>query len=839
MNHLWQSSLFVVVVWVLTLALGTNRAAVRYWLWLAASVKFLIPFSLLVSIGSQFEWRTVTIESQPQISFVMEEIGRASVAPMTAVVAAPAFNYVPILFGIWFCGFAVGAGLWIRWWLQIRAALGESREYRTVEERISGLSQGPLPDGRGSVPEPSRDMLAMPIKISSTRMEPGVFGIFKPVLLLPEGIIDRLTPAQLEAIVAHELCHVRRRDNLTAAIHMVVETIFWFHPLVWWIRARLIDERERACDEEVLRLGNEAEVYAASILEACKLYLESPLACVSGVTGSDLKKRIEAILANRRAVRVNFSKKLLLVVAAIAAVVGPVAVGVLNAPRSWAQSSSALAFEVASVKPNKSGADWSPSLILPGGRFTATNNSVRALILNAYGISASPFLLSGGPSWIDSERYDIEAKAEANAIPAGASTAVLCEKTRLMLQVLLAERFHLTLRRDKKEMAVYELVVAKNGPMLQKSEQDCGPNETACHGFSGNAMRLSGRGVDMSDLALLLSRNSDRPVLDRTGIPGLFDVKLQWNPFAGRRQLTGDVPRSPGAEEREGRRPDFDSLPTLAEAVEQQLGLKLESRKSSVEGYVIEGVEKPSGNDEAFFRKVLWTPQAFEVASIKPTAETGRGMSLNRSPGGRFTTMNASLEMLMEFAYDVRAHQISGGPKWLESDGFDIVAKADNENPPTEDLRAMVRKLLEDRFKLAIHRETKELSKYSLVVGKGGPKLQPSGKDETRISGGGKGRTNYEKASMATLAWNLSQRLGRTVVDRTGLKGDFDFALEWAPGEDEPRKKINGVEVPPAADISGPSVFTALQEQLGLKLESTKGPVEVVVIDRVERPSGN
>src|SRR5580700_467720 len=162
--------------------------------------------------------------------------------------------------------------------------------------------------------------------------------------------MGRLSLAQLEAIVAHELCHVRRRDNLTAAIHMVVETVFWFHPLVWWIRVRLINERERACDEEVLRLGNEAEVYAASILEACKLYLESPLACVSGVTGSDLKRRIETIMANRRVARVGVLKKILIVVAAIGVAIGPVVVGVLNAPRIWAQSSGALAFEVASVK---------------------------------------------------------------------------------------------------------------------------------------------------------------------------------------------------------------------------------------------------------------------------------------------------------------------------------------------------------------------------------------------------------------------------------------------------------------------------------------------------------
>src|SRR5580658_4554579 len=113
-------------------------------------------------------------------------------------------------------------------------------------------------------------------------------------------------------------------------------------------------------------------------------------------------------------------------------------------------------------------------------------------------------------------------------------------KTRLMLQALLAERFHLTIRRETKEMSVYELVVAKNGPKLQKSERDCAANDTACHWFSGNPTRLLGTGVDMSDLALILSHDSGRPVLDKTGIPGLFDMKLQWNPFAGRPQPVGD-----------------------------------------------------------------------------------------------------------------------------------------------------------------------------------------------------------------------------------------------------------------------------------------------------------
>jgi len=134
-------------------------------------------------------------------------------------------GYFPemLLFAVWLCGFTIGVIWWVRWWRQIRAA-----------QRLA---------------TPLDVRLPIPVMSSRARLEPGIFGIRKPVLLLPEGITERLTPDQLEAVLAHELCHVRRRDNLTAAIHMVVETIFWFHPLVWWIRARLVEERERACDD--------------------------------------------------------------------------------------------------------------------------------------------------------------------------------------------------------------------------------------------------------------------------------------------------------------------------------------------------------------------------------------------------------------------------------------------------------------------------------------------------------------------------------------------------------------------------------------------------------------
>src|SRR5262249_35683209 len=184
--------------------------------------------------------------------------------------------------------------------------------------------------------------LPIPVMTSPGRLEPGVFGIRKPVLLLPEGIADRLTAQQLRSILMHELCHVRRRDNLAATMHMLLESMLWLHALAWWIGNRLAEERERACDEEVVRGGNEPHAYAEGILTVCKLYLQSPIACASGVTGSDLKKRIAAIVANRVSPSLNTAKKLLLAVAGMAAVGTPVLIGLWRAPSGSAQPQDKL-----------------------------------------------------------------------------------------------------------------------------------------------------------------------------------------------------------------------------------------------------------------------------------------------------------------------------------------------------------------------------------------------------------------------------------------------------------------------------------------------------------------
>jgi len=327
-NHLWQSTLFVIAVWVIILTLRKNRAAVRHRLWLAASVKFLIPFSLMADIGSHFQWET-SVTTPPAVSMIVETISQPfsalgpSVVPRGATSAPQADPLPAILIGVWLCGIAANLFWWFIRWRQVR---------RAVSLATPSNLDGPLK-----------------VMYGPARFEPGVFGIFRPVLLLPEGIAHRLSPAELQAVLAHELCHARRRDNLAMAIHMSVEALFWFHPLVWFIKGRLIEEQERACDEEVLRLGGDPQVYAESILKICEFYLTSPLICVAGITGSNLKKRIEDIMRNRVALKLGFSRTLLLTVGAIAALAGPIIIGIANVKAVEAQSEPAVRVVVSPI----------------------------------------------------------------------------------------------------------------------------------------------------------------------------------------------------------------------------------------------------------------------------------------------------------------------------------------------------------------------------------------------------------------------------------------------------------------------------------------------------------
>ncbi|MGA3186936.1 MAG: TIGR03435 family protein [Bryobacteraceae bacterium] len=258
--------------------------------------------------------------------------------------------------------------------------------------------------------------------------------------------------------------------------------------------------------------------------------------------------------------------------------------------------------------------------------------------------------------------------------------------------------------------------------------------------------------------------------------------------------------------------------------------------------------------------------QEFEAVSVKPTGPAGPGRGMRGDPG-RMNMTGMTLNFLIQQAYDVRQYQISGGSGWVNSDRYDIVAKLpDNDGnrvlPPdpanfTDDQReawlrrrqAMLQALLADRFQLKVHRETKELSRFVLTVAKGGPKLK---KNDSLVEASniGHGMINMDRGFLlgsqipiSDLILALSQIMGRTIVDRTLLNRKYDFELKWTP--DQGSAGLSGVGLPPLGadapprDPEGPTIFTALQEQLGLKLDSGKGPVEIIVIDHAEKPSAN
>jgi uncharacterized protein (TIGR03435 family) len=684
-NHLWQSTLFAATAGLLTLFLRNNRAHVRFGLWLAASVKFLVPFSLLMLVGGLMGRHSAILPSPASVPVIVEQVNEPFVGEITRTAAATVpgskagTSFVPVFVALW----AIGCGAFVLSW---------GMRWRRMKIAVRAASPVPLD-------------LGVPVMSSASIFEPGVFGVFRPVLLLPAGIGDRLAPTELQAILAHELCHVRRRDNLWAVMHMVVEAVFWFHPLVWWLGTRLIDERERACDEDVLRRGSEAEAYAEGILKVCEFYLQSPLECAAGVTGSNLKKRIEAIMANRPKLNLNLSKKAGLVFAGLVAIATPVILGITHATElraqaqsgakqeisgawqgklpvpqapngelrvvfkiskadgtalkalfymidqdptplsatsitlkgsalkisiealnavfegtpggdgntingKWTQGVNALPlnliratdqttwtipepppgparmpanakpeFVVATIKPSRPDAPRG-GYGIRGREVTTTNVTVNWMIKLGYNVHANQ--ISGGPPWLDTERYDTVGQPDTAGEPSR-------DQMKLMIQKLLVDRFQLRFHTEKKELPVYAMVVLKTGSKIAVSNGD--PNDFPGIGFGRGpgVISLSGRNTGLNGVANGLQSNIlDRPVVDQTGLTGRYDFLLrftpdpiQWNNFG--------VPATANAG-------DLDAPPDIFTAFEQQLGLKLQPTRALVDVMVIDRIERPSPN---------------------------------------------------------------------------------------------------------------------------------------------------------------------------------------------------------------------------------------------------
>lgn len=301
LDHLWQSTLFAACIAALALLVRRQAARLRFALWLAASLKFLLPFSALVLLG---RWLLPPVLVPAPVLAALKPAALPFSAGPIVLKAAPALMAGEVLLTLWLTGmlFALGRALW------------HMREMHLLLREARDL-----------------DIAApVPVKSAASFLEPGLIGIFKPVILLPEGLARNLTAAELDAVLAHELTHLARRDNLTAALHMLVETLFWFHPLVWWISRRLVEERERACDENVLACGKAPLVYAESILKVCRYYVQTPLACASGMSGPDLNVRLTAIMTGGTCDELSPRASLLLATAGAAALMLPIAAGMLG-----------------------------------------------------------------------------------------------------------------------------------------------------------------------------------------------------------------------------------------------------------------------------------------------------------------------------------------------------------------------------------------------------------------------------------------------------------------------------------------------------------------------------
>ena len=273
LNHLWQSTLFACGAGLLTLMFRRNGAHTRYWLWFAASTKFLVPFSFLMILGGRLAPQGGAPALALPVTDLAERVAApfANAPPVLSVRASMGLDVSSILLVLWAAGTVTLSVYWWVRWMRINTVLR--------------LAQ-PLPL-----------VAPIPVKSSLSLLEPGLVGIWRPVLLLPDRLMARLSADETRAILAHELCHHRRRDNLLSGIHMLVEALFWFHPLTWWLGARLLEERERACDESVLASGNDAQVYAEGVRRGGSLV-------TARVPDAD-KSRLESILDHQGSIDVH------------------------------------------------------------------------------------------------------------------------------------------------------------------------------------------------------------------------------------------------------------------------------------------------------------------------------------------------------------------------------------------------------------------------------------------------------------------------------------------------------------------------------------------------------
>jgi uncharacterized protein (TIGR03435 family) len=424
--------------------------------------------------------------------------------------------------------------------------------------------------------------------VTSVRADgPSAIGWLRPLILLPPATAMGLTTAQLDAVLAHELAHIRRHDYLVNIMQMVAETLLFYHPAVWWVSKRLRVERELCCDDEAVRVCGNPTAYARALVTMARQ--QNPEMAMSA-SGGSLRERVRRLLGvgghePRRSAAFG--------IAAIAGALVSITFASVHAQPERRR------FEVASIKPaapeNRNVGGMAAALVfLPGGTVRGTAVPLRFVITRAYNIQLRNL---EGESDLLNERFAIDARAGAGALPPKGATleqTFLAEGPilREMLKTLLAERFKLAIHVETRDSPIYALVAGPKGHTLMPAVKDCSlktVDEIAANigpcglqgGGPARGFRLSS--APLSSLAQGLTNFMDRPIVDRTGISGRFDIEVPpWSTAA---------PPRPDSDEPQ---PDPDG-PSIFAAL-QQLGLRLEPARAPIEYYVIDHVERPTEN---------------------------------------------------------------------------------------------------------------------------------------------------------------------------------------------------------------------------------------------------
>jgi uncharacterized protein (TIGR03435 family) len=482
---------------------------------------------------------------------------------------------------------------------------------------------------------------------------------------------------------------------------------------------------------------------------------------------------------------------------------------------------------------------------LRAGRYEIRKGTMVDLVRIAYGVDADKVL--GGPAWLETDRFDIIAKAPQSTPP---------DTVKLMLQGLLADRFKLVVHKDTKPLAGYALTVGKGKPKVKESETSGSPG---CQGKPEPAppaqvlyVVVTCRGMTMETFAQNLRGMGgpyfNNPVVDQTGLKGSWDIDLKFTP----RQLLANI--------------GSDAI-SIFDAVDSQLGMKLDLQKIPTPVIVVDSVnQKPSDNPPGVSTSLPpAAPPEFEVANIKPSMPGAPQMA--RIQNNRVDAQSLSLKTLVQVAWDITDELMADAPKWMDSANFDVNAKVttDGSGTPTQfdidDLRGMLRVLLTERFQMKTHLETRPVSGYVLTAPKSKlQKADPENRMGCKEGPGADGKDprianpvlsrlltcqNMTMARFAELLPQLANGYAHVpVLDSTGLDGAYDFTISFsAVGLLQSGGPGRGGDNP-AAGVSDPngalSLPDAINKQFGLKLELQKRPMQVLVIDHVEeKPTEN